>query len=350
MSVYTIYLDQVPSLLREWSRELSIHVPARTGLGVYDFMPWEEQIEIAWDYDLAYNTLKRFFLPPREELIRFNLQDYKSSPIIDAPATLLFGVHPYDIKAINQLDQLMESGSVDVNYRSRRDATVLFGLEPQRVAPTAFWGSVGAGRVDHGFDLYWTRISQAAFTVEVGSPKGEELLTLKGRVKPFRSTLAEREAARRERNRVRKLSSRRGLHYPWAETPKLLSKSWDSLLWKDKARDCLSCGSCVMVCPTCYCFDVQEEADDLLREGKRYRQWDGCMLPGFAAIAGGHNFRGEPWERYRHRYFRKGKYIYDKIGELGCVGCGRCVRACTANIANPMEIFNTLFEEVHHED
>jgi sulfhydrogenase subunit beta (sulfur reductase) len=350
MSVYIVYLDQVPSMLTKWSEEFSVFVPSRTEQGFFDFLPWHDEIEISWDYDLAYNSLKRFFLPPREDLIRFNLSDSTSVPVIDTAAVLLFGVHPYDIKGINQLDQLMESGSMDVNYRARRDAAVVIGLEPQRIAPTAFWSSMGAARVDHGFDLYWTRISPAAFTVAVGSPKGEELLSLRGKIKLQRATLAEREAARRERNRVLRLAGKRGLNHPWEETPKVLAKSWDSLLWKDRARDCLSCGSCVMVCPTCYCFDVQEEVDDLLKGGTRYRIWDGCMLEGFAAVAGGHNFRGAPWERYRHRYFRKGKYIYDKIGELGCVGCGRCVTACTTNIANPMAVFNRLYEEVHHED
>ena len=33
------------------------------------------------------------------------------------------------------------------------------------------------------------------------------------------------------------------------------------------------------------------------------------------------------------------------IGEIACVGCGRCVTACTAKIANPVEVYNKLVEE-----
>jgi hypothetical protein len=105
----------------------------------------------------------------------------------------------------------------------------------------------------------------------------------------------------------------------------------------------------VAVCPTCYCFDVKEEADDLLKTGIRYREWDGCMLQSFAAVAGGHNFRSTARERYRHRIFRKGKYIHDRIGELGCVGCGRCAMACTAGIADPLSVFHRLREEADNE-
>jgi ferredoxin len=81
-----------------------------------------------------------------------------------------------------------------------------------------------------------------------------------------------------------------------------------------------------------------------LSRGTRRRTWDGCMLGRFALVAGGHNFRSDVADRYRHRYYRKGKYIPEKIGELACVGCGRCIAACVAKIAHPPEIFNTLHE------
>jgi ferredoxin len=31
--------------------------------------------------------------------------------------------------------------------------------------------------------------------------------------------------------------------------------------------------------------------------------------------------------------FRKGKYILERTGRLGCVGCGRCIRHCVASIS-----------------
>jgi ferredoxin len=128
-----------------------------------------------------------------------------------------------------------------------------------------------------------------------------------------------------------------------------MEAGYDSPLWRERAKKCLSCGSCNLVCPTCYCFDIQDEVDDRLQTGRRYRMWDGCMLEGFTRIAGDHNFRERPWQRYRHRYMRKGKYIFDKLGELGCVGCGRCVRACTARIANPKAVFTEFWEAYKNE-
>ena len=57
------------------------------------------------------------------------------------------------------------------------------------------------------------------------------------------------------------------------------------------------------------------------------------MLAGFAEVSGGENFRREPSDRLRHRAFRKGKYIREALDRPGCVGCGRCDRACTSKIS-----------------
>jgi len=346
MSAYTVYADQLPDLLARWSKKYDIHAPMDIGGGFYDFRPWSPGDEIAWDYDLAYNSLKRFLLPPREPLINFDVGQSKAKPVFEAQAQMLFGVHPYDLRAITQLDQLMEAGAPDYYYLNRRENTLIMALEPLRVARTAFWATVGVLRADMGYDLYWTKTGPASFLVEIGTRRGEELLLAGGTVE--RATPGEREAARREKARIL-AKARRGVSFDWREIPKVLAKSWDSPLWEQRSALCLACGSCNMVCPTCYCFDIREEVDDSLGKGTRYRVWDGCMLHSFATVAGDHNFRRKALERYRHRTYRKGKYIFDKLGELGCVGCGRCVRACTAGIADPMRVFNELWEAARHD-
>ncbi|HID74244.1 MAG TPA: hypothetical protein EYP43_04245, partial [Thermoplasmata archaeon] len=106
---------------------------------------------------------------------------------------------------------------------------------------------------------------------------------------------------------------------------------------------CLKCGSCVLVCPTCYCFDVRDESDLSLTRGERYRTWDGCLLEDFAKVASGENFRGTKASRYRHRYNKKGVYLFDRFGFIACVGCGRCSSQCIPDIANPVDVFNDLY-------
>jgi formate hydrogenlyase subunit 6/NADH:ubiquinone oxidoreductase subunit I len=99
------------------------------------------------------------------------------------------------------------------------------------------------------------------------------------------------------------------------------------------------------VCPTCYCFDVQDEIDLSLATGNRVRTWDGCTIENFATAAGGHNFRAKAADRLRHRMFRKGKYLMERFGLAGCVGCGRCAKACVADIANPVDIIGEMKEK-----
>ncbi len=78
--------------------------------------------------------------------------------------------------------------------------------------------------------------------------------------------------------------------------------------------------------------------------GERFRTWDSCQLDEFAAVATGENFRETRAARQRHRFFRKGKYIPEMHGELGCVGCGRCARACLVKIT-PVGVWNALYAE-----
>jgi ferredoxin len=79
--------------------------------------------------------------------------------------------------------------------------------------------------------------------------------------------------------------------------------------------------------------------------GARERTWDSCQLEEFAAVSGGENFREERSSRLRHRMFRKGKYIFERTGRSGCVGCGRCINHCVAKISI-LEAFQQIADQV----
>jgi ferredoxin len=101
--------------------------------------------------------------------------------------------------------------------------------------------------------------------------------------------------------------------------------------WEDVSFSCINCGTCTFVCPTCWCFDIQDENRG--KAGMRMRNWDSCMYPLFTVHGTGHNPRGTKMHRVRQRFMHKLKYYVDKY-EVGiqCVGCGRCVRYCPVNI------------------
>ena len=147
----------------------------------------------------------------------------------------------------------------------------------------------------------------------------------------------------------RKALNRHKLECDPAYLPKLLAhaEAYKHPVWEEKARTCFSCGSCNQVCPTCYCFNVQDDVNWDLATGQRCRAWDGCLLDGFTKVAPAHEFRKARADRFRHRLYRKAQYVPEKIGgQIACVGCGRCISACLPDIANPVSVYNRLIDDL----
>jgi len=310
--------------------------------GKYAFEKLTKASEMHLDYDTTLLPPKMYLLPPKETLIKFELgEELKVEPVIEAKPIILFGVHPYDIKAIELLDTVFFTTNVDINYLSKREKTAIIGVDCLNPNPNAFCASLGTAITETGFDLMLTDIGDS-YMVAIGSSKGKELLAKYAKTREAtRQELAQRDSERQKALARYKVT----LNMSPEEVPQLLDKSWDSPIWGERSEKCLSCGSCVMVCPTCFCFDVQEDVALNLKGGERYRQWDACMLTDFALVAGGGNFRKDKEARFRHRMYRKGKYVWERWSKLGCVGCGRCASDCLAEIASPAETFNLLKEE-----
>jgi ferredoxin len=106
---------------------------------------------------------------------------------------------------------------------------------------------------------------------------------------------------------------------------------FDAPFWEDFAFACINCGTCTYVCPTCWCFDMQDEVRGT--SGVRMRNWDSCMYPLFTHHGSGHNPRDTKTQRLRQRFMHKLKYYVDKYSDgIQCVGCGRCISLCPVNI------------------
>jgi ferredoxin len=111
----------------------------------------------------------------------------------------------------------------------------------------------------------------------------------------------------------------------------LFIKNMEHRVWRHTAdRRCLSCTNCVMVCPTCFCYDVVDEISMDLKTATRHRQLDACQDAKFAEVHGG-NFRQRRAARLRqfvtHKLDQTGQY-----GVPGTVGCGRCITWCPTGI------------------
>jgi len=328
--------------IQEWVQALFkdqiVCAPQEKG-GRFVFEELQDVADLRLDYDTTALPPKKFIQPVKEDLVTFKGGDYES--VLESKPFILFGVHPYDVVAISQLDKLFAQGQADVHYLNRRKNCTIVALDVQKPSKDVFAGCMGTAVTQEGWDLLLTRVGKK-YVIEAKTAKGEALLKkAPGAAAASSEALKEREEVW-EKNRADLRQHK--LKTAPEDLPDLLKKSYDSPLWERMAAKCFSCGSCNIVCPTCYCFDVQDDPAWNLDCGTRCRTWDGCLLKDFAMAAGGHNFRKKAAERYRHRFYRKGKYLFDKVGDIACVGCGRCVSACVPRIANPVEVYNSLME------
>jgi len=122
-----------------------------------------------------------------------------------------------------------------------------------------------------------------------------------------------------------------------------LKRNFDSAEWDTLARACIGCGACTYLCPSCHCFDINDEiTSQSPLAGERVRTWDNCQFPDFTMHSSGHNPRNDTAARLRQRVCHKLLYFVENHNIQQCTGCGRCISHCPVGIdiirvANVME-------------
>jgi sulfhydrogenase subunit beta (sulfur reductase) len=304
-----------------------VYAPVRRGKGFAFDRParWSD---VQMSYPRTILPLKKFLLPPREATFAFNPREgYRDLLEEAAKPLVLFGVHAYDIFGLNILDRVFSQGKyVDPYYATRRRSTAIIGVdfEPD---DKHFAYSMNADFVDSGFDLFLSDIGED-YLVLVGTSRGDDMVLMSGCLlqKPTEADFAEykrRSSARRSAYRIR---------LELGELPEILEMEYHSKVWEEMGERCLSCGSCSAVCPTCYCFDINDELELAPGTGSRFRSWDSCLFKTHALVAGGENFRSSRASRIKFRYYHKQRGFVAEYGRPSCVGCGRCVTTCPAKI------------------
>jgi sulfhydrogenase subunit beta (sulfur reductase) len=304
------------------------------------FAPIADPAELRLDYNTSILSPKVVLQPPRERIATFHLEGEPAvEAVVKAEPTVILGVHTCDLQAIRLLDRAFTGNYLDAHYIERRRQTMIVSLEClQPCDEHSFCKDMGTLAADEGYDLHLTDLGDV-YAVHVGTEAGGTLLEKYAETRPATDGdvrhLNEMLSAKWPRFKKR-------LSFSAGELPSLLATAYDHPLWDELGERCLACGSCTNVCPTCFCFDVVDSMALNQKEAIRTRCWDSCQLDEFARVASGENFREARAARQRHRFFRKGKWLREKYGILGCVGCGRCIRTCLVHI-NIVDGFNAIY-------
>ncbi len=314
-------------LLTEWGRQFALFTPSRAG-DTAKMARWDgkDTSFLNW-YRNTTIPAKNCFLPAVEEMFTFSRgsSGYNLKPTpAEEPGRLIFGIRPCDAKALRVLDNVFEDSYEDPYYLGRRRNTILVGLGCNNPYDSCFCTSLDSDpHDDAGLDIMLTDIGDELL-IQAISEAGKKLIIKTGSL--TKAGRADAARARKAREAARNKVSRR-LNTSNIEK-RLLDIFDDQGYWQQLARKCISCGICTLLCPTCHCFDINDEMSG--GQGARCRNLDSCAFPIYTKMPM-ENPRAEKWRRVRNKVCHKYEFYPMLFDMIACTGCGRCIRLCPVN-------------------
>jgi sulfhydrogenase subunit beta (sulfur reductase) len=316
----------IGKLLNQWSQQFAVFAPSRKE-GVAKMARWDGKDTSFLDW--YHNTIippKANFLPPMEEMFRFqkDKEGYKIELPPDGGRQLIFGIRPCDARALKIIDPNFKDLYQDPYYLNKRKSAILVGLGCNNPDESCFCTSMGVSPAESDdVDLMLTDIGDELL-IEPVSAAGRELITksrgLKAAAKADEAKA--KEVKKASYNKVTRKLDTEGI------ADKLSASFDDQEFWEKVAAKCISCGICTLLCPTCYCFDINDEL--IKQQGTRFRSWDSCGFPVYTKMPM-ENPRQEKWKRVRQKVCHKYEFYPMSLDVIACTGCGRCIRLCPVN-------------------
>jgi formate hydrogenlyase subunit 6/NADH:ubiquinone oxidoreductase subunit I len=279
-------------------------------------------------------SVKNIVFPKVENLFYFT-NGKSESTIADVdmnrfPEVVLWGAHPCDNAAFDTLRSIFCQDTSDEFFSRRLAGLTVIGLSCHSSDEYCFCTSVGlAPDSVKGSDILLSRLAGGDYYADILTDKGNEI------VLSFPDLF---EPAGKEKPVIAEVGKR----FSHEMVTSKLSGLFDHPFWVENSLRCIGCGACAYVCPTCACFDIQDETKG--KNGRRYRSWDSCGFSLFTLHTSGHNPRNVQSQRWRQRIMHKFSYMPERDGSPGCVGCGRCSSGCPVdmNIAEQLEALQNI--------
>ncbi len=297
----------------------------------------EKPSELVFDGRLPFFSFKRFFVPEGEILFEYQGIKFKSPPYFPPlikrgeggfKKIALVGVNILDLKAINLYDQVFEK---DPYYQARRRKILVIGSSSVPEQDNIFKYKFEEDILEHlPFDVFLAisgdKRSAISYKLFTGSIKGQRILEYFGYKDyqhiQFSGPIKEGKLDERMERLRDKLKNKHN------------QKIWDEL-----GARCIECGKCTLVCPTCFCFRIDDYPGLNENSGARVRCWDSCFYQEFSEVSGMDapgkgkpKFLNSTVQRIHFWYFHKFARIPDEFDFMGCVGCRRCTKVCPVGI------------------
>lgn len=300
----------IPKLLDHLKKTHGVFAPQSRN-GEISYGEVKEPGDIILGCETTLLPPKIYFLPPSEEL--FKVADGRVQETRVEKKFIVFGLSIKDLTAILQLDQIMGRGAADTFYQRRRAVSTLIAVSENEVG------------VPPRGDLILEKISENEYRAITPTDKGRKIAAL--------GFFKEKDV----RGKAKSPKPLPKLDQMLLDS-ELIAKAveWSrenySQIWEKLGKLCIGCGICTYVCPLCYCTSTEDKTSFDQSVCSRCRFWDACTLPGFAQIAGGHNFRSTQKDRYFNWFYHKFVRAYKETGQAQCVACRRCQKYCPAGI------------------
>lgn len=268
---------------------------------------------------------KSLVFPQTETMFKFVVGDMDYELPGESEEKVALGVRPCDARAMEIVDSLFAWDFMDGYYQDKRARTAVMGMACAEPCINCFCTSVGGGPAStEGLDVLMVDVGES-YLLRALTDKGEAILAdaagslqdVSGEDKKSEEVIKEAESKIKRNIDIGGIAEK-------------LPGLWEDALWQRVSNSCLGCGTCTYLCPTCHCFDIQDEVEGI--DGRRCRMWDSCMFEEYTLHTSGHNTRPTRRERTRNRINHKYNYFVQKFGKTACVGCGRCINHCPVNI------------------
>ena len=290
--------------------------------------------EVTFDHLRSTLSVKNIVFPKVENLFYYSNEKTESTitdiDLNNIPEVVLWGAHPCDNASFDTLRSIFCWDIKDEFFSKRLEKLAVIGLSCHISDEYCFCTSVGlAPDSVKGSDILLSRLQTGDFIADILTEKGNEIIT---------SSADLFEPVSDERIVITEVKQK----FSHKQVTSKIATAFEHPFWVENSLRCIGCGACAYVCPTCACFDIQDETRG--KNGKRYRSWDSCGFGLFTLHTSGHNPRHVQSQRWRQRIMHKFSYMPERNESLGCVGCGRCSSGCPVdmNIAEQLEALQNI--------